>query len=70
MMPAIKRAFDLMRIDIVDKSAESDLLKNKIGSYDEKWPEDSTVKLLKQIADEKRADLVMSRMKKQMNKQY
>ena len=34
-----------------------------------KWLEESKSKLLKEIDDEKRANLLMSRMKKQMNKQ-
>ena len=55
--------------DIVDLSTENDVLKNKIGSYDEKWLEESKAKLLKQIDDGKRANLIMSRMKKQMEKQ-
>ena len=69
MMPAIKKAFDLLGDDIVDLSAENDALKNKIGSYDENWLEESKNKMLKQIDDEKRAKLIMSRMKKQMQKQ-
>ena len=68
MMPAIKKAFNLLGDDIVKLSTENDALKNKIGSYDEKWLEESKNKMLKQIDDEKRANLVMSRMKKQMNK--
>ena len=68
MMPAIKKAFDLMGDDIVDLSTENDALKSKIGDYDEKWLEDSKNKMLKQIDDEKRANLIMSRMKKQMEK--
>ena len=68
MMPAIKNAFDLLGDDIVDLSAENDALKNKIGSYAEKWLEESKARLLQQIDDEKRANLIMSRMKKQMNK--
>ena len=31
MMPAIKKAFDIMGDDIVDLSTENDALKNKIG---------------------------------------
>ena len=69
MMPAIKKVFYLLGDDIVELSTENDALKNKIGSYDEKWLEESKAKLLKQIDDEKRANLNMSRMKKQMNKQ-
>ena len=68
MMPAIKKAFNFLGDDIVDLSAENDTLKNKIGDYDEKWLEESKAKLLKDIDDEKRANLIMTRMKKQMNK--
>ena len=69
MMPAIKKAFNLLGDDIVDLSTENDALKNKIGDYDEKWLQESKAKLLKDIDDKKRADLIMSRMKKQMDKQ-
>ena len=69
MMPAIKKAFNLLGDDIVELSAENDTLRNKIGDYDEKWLEDSKNKMLKEIDDKKRANLIMSRMKKQMNKQ-
>ena len=55
--------------DIVDLSTEIDALKSKIGDYNEKWLEESKAILLKEIDDEKRANLIMSRMKKQMNKQ-
>ena len=68
MMPAIKKAFNLLGEDIVDLSTENDALKNKIGDYDEKWLQESKAKLLKDIDDKKRADLIMSRMKKQMEK--
>ena len=68
MMPAIKEAFTLMGNDIVDLSTENDALKEKIVDYDEKWLQESKEKLLKDIDDEKRANLIMSRMKKQMNK--
>ena len=68
MMPAIKEAFTLMGNDIVDLSTENDALKEKIGDYDEKWLQESKEKLLKDKDDEKRASLIMSRMKKQMNK--
>ena len=36
MMPAIKKAFNLLGDDIVDLSTENDALKSKIGYYDEK----------------------------------
>ena len=69
MMPAIKKAFNLLGDDIIDLCTENDALKNKIGDYDEKWLQESKAKLLKDIDDKKRADLIMSRMKKQMEKQ-
>ena len=69
MMPAIKKAFNLLGDDIVDSSTENDALKEKIGSSDEKWLEESENKMLKQNDDEKRATLIMSRMKKQMEEQ-
>ena len=68
MMPAIKEAFTLMGDDLVDLSTEPDALRGKIGEYDENWLQESKEKLLKDIDDEKRANLIMSRMKKQMNK--
>ena len=34
MMPAIKKAFNLLGDDIVDLSTENDALKNKIGDYE------------------------------------
>ena len=46
MMPAIKKAFNLMGDDIIELSTENDALKNKIGSYDERWLEKSKAKLL------------------------
>ena len=68
MMPAIKKAFNLLGDDIIELSTENDVLKNQIGEYDQKWLEESKTKLLKDINDKKRADLIMSRMRKQMNK--
>ena len=69
MMPAIKKAFNVLGDDIIELSTENDLLKNQKGEYDQKWLQESKAKLLKDINDEKRANIVMSRMKKQMNKQ-
>ena len=68
MMPAIKKAFNVLGDDIIELSTENDVLKNQIGEYDEKWLQESKAKLLKDIDDKKRADLLMFRMKKQMNK--
>ena len=67
-MPAIKISFDLMGEDIVELSTENEALKNQIARYDRKWLEESKAKSLKQIDDEKRANLIMSGMKKQMEK--
>ena len=68
MMPAIKKAFNVLGDDIIELSTEKDVLKNQIGEYDEKWLQESKAKLLKDIDDKKGADLIMFRMKKQMNK--
>ena len=68
MMPAIKKDFNVLGDDIIELSVENDALKNQIGDYDQKWLDESKAKLLKDINDEKRANLIMSRMKKQMNK--
>ena len=56
-MPAVKKAFSLMGDDIVDFSTDNDALKDKIGSYEKKWLEDSKENLLKQIDGEKIANL-------------
>ena len=63
-----KKAFNLMGDDIVELHTKNETLKNKIGFYVEKWLEESKLKLLKQIDDEKRANLIMFRMKKQKEK--
>ena len=68
MMPAIKKAFILLGDDIVELHTENESLKNKIGNYDKKWLEESKNKMLKQINDDKRTSLIMSRMKKQIEK--
>ena len=68
MMPAIKKAFNVLGDDIIDLSTENDVLKNQIGDYNKKWLDESKANLLKDINDEKRANIIMARMKKQMNK--
>ena len=55
MMPAIKKAFNLLGDDIVELSVENESLKNQIGDYDKKWLQESKTKLLKEIDIEKRA---------------
>ena len=66
--PSIKKAFHLMGDDIVELSTKNESLKNKERSYDEKWLEEHKTKLLKQIDDEKKAKLILSRMKEKMKK--
>ena len=66
VMPTSKKAFNLMGDDIVELGVENEALKNQIGDCDEKWLQESKAKLLEDIDDEKRAVLVMSRMKKQI----
>ena len=68
MTPAIRKALDLTGDDRVETSTGNESLKNIITSDDEKWPVVSKTKPLKQVDDEKRANLSMSRMKKPMNK--
>ena len=70
MMLAFKKKFDLMGDDLVELSIKNETLKNKIGSYDEKWLKEPKTKLLKEIVVEKSANLIISRMEKQMKKQY
>ena len=64
-MPAIKKAFDLLGVVMVDLSTENDALRNENGSNDEKCLEESKAKLFKQTDDEKRENSIMFRMKKQ-----
>ena len=41
MMPATEKAFNLLSDNIIDLSTEYDALKNRIGSYDQQWLEES-----------------------------
>ena len=67
-MPAIKKAFNLMGDNIVELHTKNEALKNQIGDYDEKWLAEIKTKHLKQINDEKRANSIMSRLKKKQVK--
>ena len=40
LMPAIKKAFNLMGDDIVELGVENKSLKSQIGEYDEQWLEE------------------------------
>ena len=66
MISAFEKTFDLMGDDLFELSKENDALKNKIGFYDEKRLEKYISKLLQQSDDDEKANLVMSRMQKQM----
>ena len=70
MMPAFKKCFELLGDDLVEMSTENQTFNNKNGSYDEKCLEESKAKLLGQIDDEKKANLLMFRVQKQMENQY
>ena len=69
MMPAIKKDFNILGDDIVELSRENEALKNQIGDYDGELLQESKDRLLKQTDDEKRANLLMCRLKKQMKQQ-
>ena len=68
IMHAIKWGISLLGIDIIGIPTGNDALKNKKGSYDQQWLEETKAKLLKQINDDKRVNLIMSRVKKQMER--
>ena len=53
MMPAVKKAFNLLGDDIVELSVENESLKNQIGDYDERWLQDSKAKLIKKLMTRK-----------------
>ena len=60
MMPAFKKAFDLLGDDIVDLSVGDATLKNKIGSCNnQQWLELSEAKLVKQTNDDKKKQIYL-----------
>ena len=61
MMPAIKKAFNLMGDVTIELSTKNDVLKTKTGGFDEKWLQETKDKLLKEIDDDKGTTLFMSR---------
>ena len=69
MMPANKKAFDLMGDDIEESSTENESLRNKLGYLEEFRLKESKANLLNQFGDDKRANLILSRLQKQMKKQ-
>ena len=67
MMPAIQKKFHLI-VDVkVELSTENEFLK-KTCSHSENCSEESKSWLLKQFGYEKRANLIISRLQKQMKK--
>ena len=69
-MPANKKTFDLTGDGIFELSTENEASKDQKGCYDGKWLEESKAKLLKQIDDEKRTNLITSSEQNQMTKHY
>ena len=69
MKHVVEKTFDIMGDNLVELSTENELLENKLSFYDEKWLQQSKCKLLRQVDDKKKANLIMSRMQKQMIKQ-
>ena len=59
-----------MSDDIAELSTENASLKNTLVSYGRNLLVESKAKLLKQFDDEKRTNLTMSRMEKQMKKKH
>ena len=60
MMPDFKKGFDLLDDDKVNLCTENESMKTKLNSYEENWLEESKTNHLKQIVDEKKANLIMS----------
>ena len=63
MMPSIEKAFDLLGDDRVELSTKNVPLNNEIGS-NAKCLKKVKAKLIKQIDDEKKTNLIKSRRKK------
>ena len=45
--------------DIVDLCTEDQSLKKKKGSFEEKWVEESETRILRQLIDDERANLIV-----------
>ena len=69
MMPAFKKVFDLVGDDIAERSTKNKFLKNKIVFCDEKCLGESQARPLTQNDDKKRANIILSRLEKQMRNQ-
>ena len=52
-MTANRRKFDIMVNDVVELTFKKRIFEKQNGCHDEKWLEESTPKLSKQIVDEK-----------------
>ena len=68
-MPAIRKIFDLMGVDVVDLSTENEGLENKAGFSDEKWLEEAESNILKQVM-KKGLNIKETRLEKQQKKPY
>ena len=70
MMPAPKKAPSLLGDDIIELTTKNDVSKDKIGSYDGKLLDEPKTKRLNQSDNERKAYLIMSRMKIQIEKHW
>ncbi len=68
MMPAIKRAFEMMRDDSYDLVVENNVLRDKMGDVNEQWLETSKKKLLENTGDDEKNKSLLERMRKQQQK--
>ena len=70
-MPGIKNSFDLLGNYIVGLSTENDVFRHKASVYEEIWLAETKSKLLcdmKERECEKRANFIITRVKKQSSK--
>ena len=65
MMPAIKRAFELVRDDNYELVVENNVLRDKIGDVNEDWLETSKKKLLENTGDDEKNKVFLERMRRQ-----
>jgi hypothetical protein len=68
MMPAIKRAFELVRDDNYELVVENNVLRDKIGDVNEEWLETSKKKLLENTGNDEKNKVFLERIKRQQMK--
>ncbi len=67
-MPAIKRAFEIMRDDIYELVVENNILRDNMGDVNEEWLETSKKKLLENTGDDKKNKSLLQRMRQKQQK--